>query len=83
MNPFLIDGFPWGWGAIMVETLPKGTPCPSCGKKYRKAEGLHRYLFGEPRCTPCATAWCKANWPPPERRVVRRLKCRAGDGSSS
>lgn len=52
----------WGWGALLATTLPKGEPCPTCGKKARsKNAGLHVYLFGPPKCTPCAEAWCRAN----------------------
>lgn len=64
---------PWGWGAIAVDIPPKGWRCPHCGKiSRRKDGGRHTYLFGEPRCTPCARAWCeyhtdnlfeRAQWP--------------------
>lgn len=51
----------WGWGALAVDSPGKGWPCPHCGRKARKHDGRHLYLFGEPRCTACAEAWCRAN----------------------
>lgn len=48
----------WGWGAVMVDTPPKGWVCTWCGTALKlKARGRHTYLFGPPRCTACARAW--------------------------
>lgn len=54
----------WAWGALRVETPPKEWVCPHCGKnrnaRMRKREnfvGRHVYLYGEPRCSPCAHEW--------------------------
>jgi len=47
----------WGWGAVMLSTVERGTILECCNRKARKAEGLHHYLFGPPRCTVCARAF--------------------------
>lgn len=47
----------WGLGAVVVTSVPKGTVLECCGRKTRKEEGLHHYLYGPPRCTACATAY--------------------------
>lgn len=48
----------WGWGAVMVDTPPKGWVCPWCGQaQKRKERGRHTYLFDEPSCTTCAREW--------------------------
>jgi len=44
----------WGWGAVALTTVAKGTVLECCRRRTRKEEGLHVYLFGPPRCTPCA-----------------------------
>lgn len=57
-------GWPWGWGALVVDTPDKGWVCSHCGKAQKlKYRGRHIYLFGEPRCTSCAENWCRMNWP--------------------
>jgi hypothetical protein len=55
----LIDGWPWGWGALAVDTAPKGWRCPCCGQKVRKDAGRHFYPFTV-ACTDCARAACQA-----------------------
>lgn len=52
----------WGWGAVIVDTPPPDWTCPACGQgKGRRRiwshAGRHIYLFGPPRCTPCALAY--------------------------
>jgi hypothetical protein len=77
---YLINGWPWGWGSLMVMTMPADWVCEHCGKAPNKRRrnrenfvGCHVYLFGPPRCTACAESWCRLHWPP-ERIVTRRLK---------
>jgi len=47
----------WGLGAVAVSSVPRGTTLDCCGRRTRKEEGLHHYLFGPPRCTRCATSF--------------------------
>ncbi len=46
----------WGWGALRVDTPPKGWVCPLCGWKVKNREpldGRHWYPFSV-ACSSCA-----------------------------
>lgn len=56
----------WGWGAHQIRTPDPGWRCDDCGwtatERNTKQRGVHAYLFGGERCTPCARAFHDATY---------------------